>query len=530
MNYMTSPERPTPATARAASDTTQSQPALELRNISKRFGGVQANDNVQLRIYPGEIHCLLGENGAGKSTLMKILYGLYTPDGGDIFVHGRRVAIESPKDAMAAGIGMVHQHFMLVDNFTVAENVIVGMEPTRRGLIDMAEAERTVADFSRRFGLHIDPTATVEQLSVGQQQRVEIVKALMRGSEFLILDEPTAVLTPQEVDELFHVMRELKAAGKTIIFITHKLKETMAISDRVTVLRAGRDVGTLRTADTSPEELAELMVGRRVSLRVTAPPVEPGPPLLQLEGVTVKGEGKDKLRSVDLAVRGGEIVGVAGVEGNGQLELEEVIAGWRRPDAGRIRIGDRDVSTLSTRARRRLGLAHIPSDRLRRGLVPSLTAEQNAVLGRQWDSPYARYGFLRRRAVRELTDNVRQHFDVRGSRGPVQGLSGGNQQKLVVGRELHHDPAVILACQPTRGVDVGAIERIHEELLQRRAQGAAVLLISADLEELLSLSDRLVVMYEGEVVAAGNKDEFTEAQLGLLMAGQIPADGVTAGA
>lgn len=524
--------RGTPSTARpdpqatAAPTSPPPEPVIEMVGIHKRFGDVQANADADLRVFPGEVHCLLGENGAGKSTLMKILYGLYAPDSGEIRVRQRQVTIHSPRDAMAAGIGMVHQHFMLVDDFTVAENVIVGIEPTRRGLLDMAEARRQVKDFGRRFGLHIDPDARVEQLSVGQQQRVEILKALMRGTEFLILDEPTAVLTPQEVDELFHVMRQLKADGKTIIFITHKLKETMAFSDRVTVLRNGTDVGTLRTADTSPEELAELMVGRRVMLRVTAPPVKTGPPLLELEDVTVTDTGKKALQSVNLHVRGGEIVGIAGVEGNGQRELEEVIAGWRAPDAGRVRIGGRDVTGFGPRPRRRLGLAHIPSDRLRHGLSPTLSAEHNAVLGRHWGPPYARLGVLRKQAARQLTKAITTRFDVRGSRGPVAGLSGGNQQKLIIGRELYHNPWVILACQPTRGVDVGAIERIHQELLKMRGRGAAVLLISADLEELLSLSDRLVVMYEGTIVAEGRTEQFNEAQLGLLMAGQVSDTGV----
>lgn len=500
-------------------------PAIEMLGIYKRFGPVQASAGAHLRVYPGEIHCLLGENGAGKSTLMKILYGLYAMDAGEIRIRGRTAVIRSPGDAMRAGIGMVHQHFMLVDDFTVAENVIAGMEPRRRGLIDMAAARRLVAEYSRRFGLHVDPGARVEDLSVGQQQRVEILKALIRGAEFLILDEPTAVLTPQEADELFRVMRQLKAEGKTIIFITHKLKETMAVADRVTVLRAGRDAGSMPASQTTPQRLAELMVGRRVLLQVPAPPAQRGPALLQLENVTVKGAGKDLLRSVNLQVRGGEILGIAGVEGNGQLELEEVVAGWRTPDQGRVRIAGRDVAGMGPRRRRRLGLAHIPSDRLRRGLAPALSVEQNVVLGRHWGQPYARLGVLRRPAVRELADAVTSRFDVRGGRGPVGGLSGGNQQKLVVGRELYHNPWVILACQPTRGVDVGAIERIHRELLDMRARGAAVLLISADLDELLALSDRLAVIYEGEIVAEGETGQFTEEMLGLLMAGQRPSGG-----
>jgi len=497
---------------------------LEMIDIHKRFGPVVANDGVHLAVARGEIHCLLGENGAGKSTLMKILYGLYSPDRGEIRIRGQRVAIRSPRDAMAAGIGMVHQHFMLVDRMTVAENLVAGMEPVRRGLLDLDRARQQVQAMAARYGLQVDPDARVQDLSVGQQQRVEILKALMRRADILILDEPTAVLTPQEVDELFQVMQQLKADGKTLIFITHKLRETMAFSDRVTVLRGGRHVGTVRTADTSPEALAEMMVGRQVMLRVSRPPAKPGETLLELERVSVVDKrGQPRLRHVTLSVRSGEVLGIAGVEGNGQLELEEAIAGLRPLAGGRIRIGGREPAQPGPRGRRALGLAHIPSDRLRRGLAAPLPVARNGILGRHWQAPFARRGLLRERAIRDHVGRLLASFQIRGRPdAPAATLSGGNQQKLVVARELADSPRVILACQPTRGVDVGAIAQIHRELLQRRAAGAAILLISADLDELMALSDRIAVLYEGEIVTEGPTEAFTKQQLGLWMAGQRP--------
>ncbi|MFO7311575.1 MAG: ABC transporter ATP-binding protein [Bacillota bacterium] len=499
-------------------------PIVELIGIRKRFGPVVANDGVDLAVLRGEIHCLLGENGAGKSTLMKILYGLYPPDGGEIRVRGQKVHIRSPRDAMALGIGMVHQHFMLVDRLTVAENLIAGQEPVRNGLLDLRRARQAIREMADRYGLRVDPDARVQDLSVGEQQRVEILKALMRNVDILILDEPTAVLTPQEVDELFRVMLQLKADGKTLIFITHKLRETMAFSDRVTVLRNGRHVGTWRTADTSPEQLAEMMVGRQVTLRVARPHRLPGDVLLELDRVSaIDDRGQPRLRDVTLSVRSGEILGIAGVEGNGQLELEEVIAGLRPISSGRIRINGQEPRQPGPRGRRALGLAHIPSDRLRRGLAAPLPVTRNGILGRHWQPPFARRGVLREPAIRSHVGQLLAEFQIRGRLdAPASTLSGGNQQKLVVARELAHGPRVILACQPTRGVDVGAIEHIHSRLLEMRAAGAAILLISADLDELLALSDRLVVMYEGTIVAEGPADRFTRKELGLWMAGQRP--------
>lgn len=491
--------------------------ALSMENIHKSFGPVRANDGVNFSVAAGEIHCLLGENGAGKTTLMNILAGIYMPDAGTMRIHGREVAPRNARDAIALGIGMVHQHFMLVDRLTVTENLIAGIEPVRRGLIDRTEAVRQVRAVSERYGLRIDPHARIEDLSVGEQQRVEILKVLMRQARIIVFDEPTAVLSPQEVDELLRIMRQLQADGKTIIFITHKLKETMNFSDRVTVLRAGLHVGTMRTAATTPEQLAELMVGRKIARRAPREQVSTGPVLLRLQNVSLPG----RLHGIDLAVHGGEIVGVAGVEGNGQLELEEVIAGLRPPTTGTITLNGADCQDAGPRQRRRFGLAHIPSDRLRRALAPGLPVSHNAILGYHSNLPYAKRGLLRTRSIRSHADELLRRFDVRGSTGmSAGGLSGGNQQKLVVGRELHSRPPVILACQPTRGVDIGAIEQVHSELLRARAEGSAIVLMSADLDELLALSDRLIVLYEGAIVATGATGEFTPTRLGLLMAGR----------
>lgn len=494
---------------------------LSMDNIHKRFGAVRANDGVHLAVREGEIHCLLGENGAGKTTLMNVLAGLYAPDAGTIVLDGTPVTFRNVQDAMARGIGMVHQHFMLVDRLTVTENLIAGIEPTRSaplpGLIDYDAALGHVQSVSERYGLRVRPHAYVGELSVGEQQRVEILKVLMRRSDLIVFDEPTAVLSPQEVDELYDIMDLLRSDGKTIIFITHKLKETLRFSDRVTVLRNGRHVGTVATTQTSAEHLAEMMVGRRPVRRSPRQQVKPGHVLLQLQGINAE----PGLQPVDLAVRSGEIVGVAGVEGNGQLELEEVIAGLRPADGGAIRLNGHECTDAGPRTRRRFGLAHIPSDRLRRGLVAPLSVSRNAVLGYHAAPPYARRGLLQPRAMRRRAEELARKFDVRGNLdGPGGALSGGNQQKLVVGRELDAEPKVILVCQPTRGVDVGAIEQVHARLLEARARGAALLLISADLDELFTLSDRLVVLYEGAIVAEGPIDEFTPANVGLLIAGR----------
>lgn len=520
--------------------------ALEMRGITKRFGRLVANNAIDFTVARGEIHCLLGENGAGKTTLMKVLFGLHKKDAGEILFEGRRVEIAGPRDAIARGIGMVHQHFMLVGRLTVAENIVAGMEPHRGLLLDYQSARETVRSISERYGLKVDPDARVEEISVGQQQRVEILKALLREAELLIFDEPTAVLTPQEAQELFEVMRRLKASGKTIIFITHKLKETMEISDRVTILRDGRKVGTVETARTDPGQLAEMMVGRRVELQVTRPQAVPGTlpgagpegaggatgetgaeaaaarTVLALQDLWARGPGgRYRLKGINLEVRRGEILGIAGVEGNGQLELEEVIAGLLKPARGRVLLGAEEITALNPRAIRERGVAYIPSDRLKRGLIGNFSVAQNLILGSQRATGFAARGILNHRQIAAEARRIMADFDIRAAslHEPVSSLSGGNQQKVVIARELSRRPALVVAAQPTRGVDVGAIEYIHRQLLRMRAEGKGILLISAELDELRSLSDRIAVLYEGQIVAEGPAGGFTERELGLLMAG-----------
>lgn len=516
------------------------QYAVEMTGITKRFGPVVANDRVNLAVFPGEVHCLLGENGAGKTTLMRILFGLARPDSGSIAIRGRTVQIESPSHAIRLGIGMVHQHFMLVGRMTVAENVVAGVEPRRGLFLDYRRAREEVGRLAAKHGFAVDPEAPLETLSVGTQQRVEILKALYRKAEVLILDEPTAVLTPQEVDDLFAVLTSLKQQGKTIIFITHKLKETMAISDRITVLRSGRNVATVTTSDTNPAELAEMMVGRAVDLDLGAVPVKAaGEPALRLSNVTVRrpgsGGNRPRLNNVSLTVRRGEVVGIAGIEGNGQLELEELVAGLLAPSSGSVEIlGHRLGKAVTARAVRELGVAYIPSDRLRRGLLANFSIVQNVAMGYHYRPPVTvdeRFGrllgglfggLLDGKAMTREAERVVADFDVRvGSLSdPVSSLSGGNQQKLVVGRELSRQPGLIIAAQPTRGVDVGAVEFIHKKLLHMRDEGAGILLISAELDEIMALSDRIAVLYEGELVALRPASAFTERELGLFMAGQ----------
>ncbi len=499
--------------------------AAELIDISKRFGSVVANGHVSLAVRAGEVHCLLGENGAGKTTLMKILFGLYQADSGKIRIDGAPRAIHRPIDAIRLGIGMVHQHFMLVPRLTVAENVVAGTEVLRRGFLDMRQAARDIAALAERYRLHIVPEARVEDISVGEQQRVEILKALYRKARILILDEPTAVLTPQETDDLFGIIRQLKADGRTIIFITHKLRETMAIADRVTVLRDGAVVDTVGAAETSPSALARMMVGREVLLRVRRPPAETGAALLEVNRLEVKAEYGSGVRDVSLTVRAGEIVGIAGVEGNGQLELEEAIAGLRRASSGTVSLRGKPLRGGSA-ARRLAGMAHIPSDRLRRGVVTGFSVAWNLVLGSQWRPPFARRGVLDAGSIARHGAGMVERFDIRsaGIQAPVLSLSGGNQQKLVVARELGRNPEVVVACQPTRGVDVGAIEYIHNQLLAMRSAGKAVLLVSAELDEIRTLSDRILVMYEGRIVAERPSDT-DEHELGLLMAGHAAETG-----
>jgi simple sugar transport system ATP-binding protein len=499
-------------------------PALELRGIEKYFGTVHANRAVHLAIAPASIHGLIGENGAGKSTLMNIAYGLQRADAGEIFVHGRPVAIHAPHAAIAAGIGMVHQHFMLVDNFTTLENVVLGVEGGGTLAGGLARARRVLQELAETYGLDVPLDTPAGELPVGLQQRVEILKALYRRAEVLILDEPTAVLTPQETDSLFRMLRRLRAEGKSVVLVTHKLREIMAVTDRVTVMRQGAVVDEVNTSATSPRELAEKMVGRPVLLRVEKAPRTAGEPLLRVENLDVAdARGVVRVRGVSFQLCAGEIVGIAGVSGNGQSELLEAIAGTITPRAGRVLLGDRDVvaEQLGPRERRRLGLAHVPEDRLRMGVVTTFSAEDNAILGYHDRGLYQRSGFLRRDVIRAECEKKMAGHDVRPRlpRLPITSFSGGNQQKLVLAREIDADPTVLLVGQPTRGVDIGAIEFIHRRLVGLRDAGKGLLLVSVELEEILALADRILVMHAGEIVGEVAPGQATEERLGLMMAG-----------
>jgi len=494
---------------------------LELKQITKSFGNVLANDRVDLEVEKGQIHCILGENGAGKTTLMKILFGLYALDRGSILLNGKPVTIQSPSKAIDLGIGMIHQNFMLVDRLSVAENIIAGCEPKKGMFLDLMKAKRDVENLSEEYGLRLDPEARVEDISVGEQQRVEILKVLYRNAHILILDEPTAVLTPQEVDDLFTILRKLKSDGKTIIFITHKLKETMAVSDQITVLRDGKREGTVKTSETNPHELAKMMVGRDVILRVEKKEKPPGKIIFQTRNLFATNPiSHRRLKDINLTIREGEIVGIAGVEGNGQLELEEVLMGLRDIDKGEIVLNNINITKMSVAKRRELKMVHIPSDRLKRGLIRSQDVEKNLLLGLEWNRAFSRRGILSQSAIREYSHRVIDAFDIRcaSSKEQVDSLSGGNQQKVIIGRELSRDPTIIIAAQPTRGIDIGAIEYIHRILLQMRDENRGILLISAELDELMSLCDRIGVIYEGEIIAEGSN--FTYEELGLLMAGE----------
>ncbi|MEJ7791851.1 MAG: ABC transporter ATP-binding protein [Gaiellaceae bacterium] len=495
---------------------------LELRGITKRFPGIVANDDVSFDLRPGEVHALLGENGAGKSTLMNVVYGLYRPDEGEIRINGEPVEIGSTRAAIENGVGMVHQHFMLIPVMTVAENIVLATEPVRNGvLLDYAAAEKRVRELSTRFGLAVDPRATVEDITVGQQQRVEILKALYRGADILVLDEPTAVLTPQEAQELFTILRSLTEQGKSIIFISHKLNEVLEIADRITVLRRGKKVETLSAAGATEEQLARLMVGREVLLRVEKGASVATDPLLRVEGLHVLDDrGIEKVRNLSLQVRGGEIVGVAGVDGNGQTELIDAIAGLRQPSAGRILVGDEDVTDGSCRECLDAGLGHIPEDRQRRGLVLDFSLAENVALHNYDSPPASRFGWLFPNRLVARAGKLLQEFDVRGG-GPLtlaRGLSGGNQQKVVLAREIDRNPKVLIAAQPTRGLDVGAIEFVHRRLVEERDEGRGVLLVSLELDEILSLSDRILVMYEG-AIAGEFAPGVSEEELGVAMTG-----------
>ncbi|MCW3040703.1 MAG: transporter ATP-binding protein [Solirubrobacterales bacterium] len=493
--------------------------ALQLQAITKRFGAVTANDGVDFELRRGEIHALLGENGAGKSTLMNVVYGMLAPDSGAIRVGGEPVRISSPKHAMKLGIGMVFQHFMLVDVMTVAENVVLGAEPRRRGLLDEKGAVARVRELSERHGLGVDPTARVQDISVGQQQRVEILRALDRGADILVLDEPTAVLTAQETAELMTVLKGLRDRGTSIVFISHKLGEVREIADRVTVLRRGRTVGTIDAADADEAALARLMVGRDVLLRVEKAECRPAAPLLQVEDLHVTDDrGLRAVQGLSLTVHGGEIVAVAGVDGNGQRELVESICGLRVPDAGRIAVAGTDVTGCGAREVRDAGLGHIAEDRQRSGLVLDFTLTENLAL-RDYDR-HTRFGLLNPRRMASRATELLEEFDVRGGtpRTPARSLSGGNQQKVVIAREISSEPQVLVAAQPTRGLDVGAIEFVHRRLVAERDAGRAVLLLSLELDEIRNLADRILVIFEGRIVGE-LPPTATEEQLGLLMLG-----------
>ena len=497
-------------------------PVLELRGITKQFPGVLANDHIDFDLRRGEVHALLGENGAGKSTLMSILYGLYTADSGEILMNGSPVTISSPKHAIELGIGMVHQHFMLIPVMTVTENIVLAQEPRHAGvLLDYDAAAKRVRELSESFGLAVNPNARIQSITVGQQQRVEILKALYRGAEILILDEPTAVLTPQEAQELFQIINELKAQGKSIVFISHKLNEVLEIADRISVLRRGKLIDTIPREGATEAGLARSMVGREVLLRVEKRPSQPGEPLLQLEDVVVRDDrGLEAVRGVSFEVRAREIVGIAGVDGNGQTELIDSLTGLRHPVSGNIRIGGEELRGASAREALDAGLGHIPEDRQRRGLVLDFNLAENLVLHDYAKEPFSKLGWVNPRSWFRWARGLLQEFDVRGG-GPTTragSLSGGNQQKVVIAREVSRDPSVLIAAQPTRGLDVGAIEFVHRRLVEQRDAGKAVLLVSLELEEIVSLSDRILVLYEGRIVAEFPPD-VSEEEIGIAMIG-----------
>jgi ABC-type uncharacterized transport system ATPase subunit len=508
------------------------QPAvLEMRHVTKRFPGIVANDDVSFDLRAGEVHALLGENGAGKSTLMNCLYGLYTPDEGEILIHGERVELGSPRASIDKGVGMVHQHFMLIPVMTVAENIVLAVEPRHAGiLMDEGAAEARVRELSEQFGLAVDPHAKVHDITVGQQQRVEILKALYRGAEILVLDEPTAVLTPQEAHELFGIVRSLTEQGKSIIFISHKLNEVLEIADRITVLRRGKLIETISAEGATEDTLARLMVGRDVLLRVEKSAAAPAEPLLRVEGLSVRDDrGLEKVRDVAFEVRAGEIVAIAGVDGNGQTELIDALTGLMPAESGRVEVDGRDVTHASAHRHFEAGLGHIPEDRQRRGLVLDFSIAENISLHDFRSPPDSRFGWLFPRQLLRRAARLIEEFDVRGG-GPrtrAGGLSGGNQQKVILAREIDRDPRVLVAAQPTRGLDVGAIEFVHRRLVAERDEGRAILLVSLELEEVLSLADRILVMYEGEIVG-----EFpptaSEEELGIAMTGGGRNRGVAA--
>ncbi|QUH21350.1 ABC transporter ATP-binding protein [Alkaliphilus sp. B6464] len=498
--------------------------AIEMLGITKKFPGIKANDNVTLCVDKGEIHALLGENGAGKSTLMSILFGLYQPDEGTIKVNEKEVLINDPNIANEYGIGMVHQHFKLVENFTVTENIILGMEPKKSfGRVDVKKATEKVKELSDKYGLMVDPNAKIEDITVGMQQRVEILKMLYRNAEILIFDEPTAVLTPQEIRELMRIMKELIKEGKTIILITHKLKEIKEVANRCTVLRRGKYIGTVDVANTTEEQMAEMMVGREVSFEVEKTSAKPKDVVLEIKNLTVKNNRKlDAVKNLNLKVHAGEILCVAGIDGNGQSELIEAITGLRKIESGSILLNGEPIENESTRNRTLKGIGHIPEDRQKYGLVLDFKLEENMVLQKYFMEPFSKNGILNFNEIRKYSDTLIEEFDVRSGKGSLsetRGMSGGNQQKAIIAREVERSPELLIAAQPTRGLDVGAIEYIHNRLVQERDKGKAVLLMSLEMEEVLNLSDKIAVIYEGEIVGIVNTNDTDENQLGLMMAG-----------
>ena len=508
----------------------QSEYIIEMLNIRKEFPGIVANDDITLQLKSGEIHALLGENGAGKSTLMSVLFGLYQPEQGVIKKNGEVVTINNPNDATALNIGMVHQHFKLIDVFTVLDNIILGAEDTRMGFLQKQEARKKVEELSQRYGLKVDLNAKVEDITVGMQQRVEILKMLYRDNEILIFDEPTAVLTPQEIDELMATMKGFAAEGKSILFITHKLNEIMAVADRCTVLRKGKYIGTVNIADTTKQELSNMMVGRPVQLQVEKKDATPGDTVLEVKGLTVpsKIHKNDAVKNVSFQVRSGEIVCIAGIDGNGQTELIHGLTGLEKTSGGTITLCGKDISRGSIRYRSETGMSHIPEDRHKHGLVLDFTLEQNMVLQSFQSSRFQKLGFIKNDAVRAYADTLIEQYDVRSGQGPVtiaRSMSGGNQQKAIIAREMDRNKPLVVAVQPTRGLDVGAIEHIHKELVAQRDAGKAVLLVSLELDEVMNLSDRILVMYEGEIVGELDPKTTTVQELGLYMAGAKKAEG-----
>lgn len=495
---------------------------IEMNNITKVFPGIVANDDITLQVKQGEIHALLGENGAGKSTLMNVLFGLYQPEQGEIKIKGQPVNITNPNIANDLGIGMVHQHFMLVHNFTVTENIILGNEPKKSGKIAIDNAAKEIKALSEQYGLAVDPYAKIEDISVGMQQRVEILKTLYRGAEILIFDEPTAVLTPQEIQELIHIMKKLVQEGKSIILITHKLKEIMEVCDRCTIIRKGKGIGTVDVANTDENKLAELMVGRQVNFKIEKSDAKPCENVLEISNLIVHdARHLPTVKGLDLTVRAGEIVGIAGIDGNGQSELIEAITGLRKVESGSITLREKDITSWPVRRITEEGVGHIPEDRHKHGLVLDFSIGDNMVLQTYYKNPFSKKGVLNFTKIYEKAKSLIEQFDVRtpSEHTPARALSGGNQQKAIIAREVDRDPDLLIAAQPTRGLDVGAIEFIHKKLIEQRDKGKAVLLLSLELDEILNVSDRVAVIYEGKIVEIVNAKETNEQQLGLLMAG-----------